>query len=35
MHPVCTMILDEQAASGLARAEYYKFVYENKPPGPL
>ena len=31
MHPRCTLIIDEAAASQLARAEYYRFVYQNKP----
>lgn len=31
MHPCCTMVVDEEAAAKLARAEYYKFVYANKP----
>ena len=31
MHPRCTMIIDEEAAHKLARSEYYKFVYRNKP----
>lgn len=31
MHPCCTLVIDEAAASQLARAEYYKFVYRNKP----
>lgn len=31
MHPCCTLVVDEQAASLLSRADYYRFVYENKP----
>ncbi|GAA5117932.1 glucosamine-6-phosphate deaminase [Luteolibacter yonseiensis] len=31
MHPTVTVCLDEGAASGLQRAEYYRWVYENKP----
>lgn len=31
MHPRCTMVIDEAASGQLARAEYYKFVYQNKP----
>ncbi len=31
MHPRCTVVVDELAASRLARADYYRFVYENKP----
>jgi glucosamine-6-phosphate deaminase len=31
MHPVCTLIVDEAAASGLERRDYYRWVYENKP----
>lgn len=31
MHPRCTLVIDEAAASQLARAEYYRFVYQNKP----
>ena len=32
MHPRCTVVIDEAAASRLERAEYYRFVYQNKPP---
>jgi glucosamine-6-phosphate deaminase len=31
MHPKCTVIVDEPAASRLRRAEYYRWVYDNKP----
>jgi glucosamine-6-phosphate deaminase len=31
MHPRCTVIVDEAAATDLRRADYYKFVYQNKP----
>lgn len=31
MHPVCTLIIDEAAASRLQRRDYYQWVYENKP----
>ncbi len=31
MHPCATTILDEEAASQLKRASYYRQVYENKP----
>jgi glucosamine-6-phosphate deaminase len=31
MHQVCTLIVDEAAASGLKRQEYYRWVYNNKP----
>ena len=31
MHPHATIVIDESAASQLVRAEYYKFVYTNKP----
>lgn len=31
MHPVCTAIIDEEAASKLARYDYYKWVFSNKP----
>lgn len=31
MHPRATVILDEAAASGLQRTDYYKWVFENKP----
>jgi len=31
MHPVCKIVLDEAAASKLKRAEYYRWVYDNKP----
>ena len=31
MHPKVTVFLDEEAASDLARTEYYKWVYKNKP----
>lgn len=30
MHPNTTVIIDEEAASNLKRAEHYKWVYENK-----
>ncbi len=33
MHPRCTVIIDENAAGQLVRADYYRFVYENKPTG--
>lgn len=31
LHPHATVIVDESAASGLTRLEYYKYVYEGKP----
>ena len=31
MHPVVTVCLDEPAAGCLKRADYYRWVYENKP----
>jgi len=31
MHPVTKLCLDEPAAGGLKRADYYRWVYENKP----
>ena len=31
MHPKCTLLIDEAAASGLQRVEYYRWVYEHKP----
>jgi len=31
MHPICTLIVDEAAASRLVRRDYYHWVYENKP----
>jgi glucosamine-6-phosphate deaminase len=31
MHPVCTVVVDEAAASRLRRSDYYRWVYENKP----
>jgi glucosamine-6-phosphate deaminase len=31
MHPRCVVVLDEPAAAGLRRADYYRWVYDNKP----
>jgi glucosamine-6-phosphate deaminase len=31
MHQTCTLVIDESAASGLARQDYYRWVYNNKP----
>ncbi|MEY2408987.1 MAG: glucosamine-6-phosphate deaminase [Verrucomicrobiota bacterium] len=31
MHPSCMVVLDEAAAAGLKRADYYRWVYTNKP----
>lgn len=31
MHRVCKLIVDEAAASKLRRADYYRWVYDNKP----
>ncbi|HXJ58981.1 MAG TPA: glucosamine-6-phosphate deaminase [Verrucomicrobiae bacterium] len=31
MHPACTLVVDEPAATRLKRAEYYRWVYANKP----
>ncbi len=32
MHPVCRLVVDEAAAKKLRRADYYRWVYANKPP---
>ena len=32
MHPVCKLIVDEAAATKLRRADYYRWVYDSKPP---
>lgn len=32
MHPVAKCLIDEPAARGLQRLEYYQWVYSNKPP---
>jgi glucosamine-6-phosphate deaminase len=31
MHPDCKLVVDEAAAVKLRRADYYRWVYENKP----
>jgi len=31
MHPKCVLIVDEAAASGLKRRDYYRWVYDHKP----
>jgi glucosamine-6-phosphate deaminase len=31
MHRTCTLVIDEPAASGLKRQDYYRWVYANKP----
>jgi glucosamine-6-phosphate deaminase len=31
MHPKCTLIVDEPAASALRRIDYYRWVYDHKP----
>jgi len=31
MHPRAVILLDEEAAAGLQRSAYYRWVYENKP----
>jgi glucosamine-6-phosphate deaminase len=31
MHPHCQLVVDEEAATQLKRAEYYRWVYANKP----
>lgn len=31
MHPKCTLVIDEEATAQLKRADYYRWVYENKP----
>ena len=31
MHPKCTLVVDEAAASALTRTDYYRWVYDNKP----
>lgn len=33
MHPRCTLVLDESAAGQLARIDYYRFAFANRPPG--
>ena len=33
LHPLVTVIVDEAAASKLELAEYYRWVYKNKPKG--
>ena len=30
-HPSCTLLIDEAAAAELKRADYYRWVYANKP----
>jgi glucosamine-6-phosphate deaminase len=30
-HPKCSLVLDEEAASELQRADYYRWIYDNKP----
>ncbi len=30
-HPRCTLVVDEEAARGLARGDYYRWVYAHKP----
>ena len=32
MHRKCILIVDEAAASGLKRRDYYRWIYEHKPP---
>ena len=31
MHPTAKLYLDEQSASKLARGDYYRWVFDNKP----
>jgi glucosamine-6-phosphate deaminase len=31
LHPRATIVVDEAAASRLARADYYRYAYDNKP----
>ena len=31
MHPATRILIDDAAAAGLKRREYYQFVYANKP----
>jgi glucosamine-6-phosphate deaminase len=31
MHPVCTLVIDAEAAANLRHTAYYRWVYENKP----
>lgn len=31
LHPRCSVILDEDAASSLTRGDYYRWIYEHKP----
>ena len=31
MHPTARLVLDEAAASQLKKADYYRWVYDNKP----
>ncbi len=32
LHPHVTVVVDEEAASGLERSDYYRWVYDHKPP---
>jgi glucosamine-6-phosphate deaminase len=31
MHPVCRLVVDEEAAAKLKRADYYRWIYDHKP----
>ncbi len=31
LHPKCTVIVDEDAASSLQEKEYYRWIFENEP----
>jgi glucosamine-6-phosphate deaminase len=31
MHPCAKVLIDEQAAAELTRADYHRWVYDNKP----
>ena len=31
LHPRCTVIVDEEAASQLEQLEYYRWIFENEP----
>ena len=31
MHPLCTLVIDSEAAANLRHTAYYRWVYENKP----
>jgi len=31
LHPRCTVIVDEEAASSLKEKDYYRWIFENEP----